>query len=347
MILKVTIIKNNQRKERIKLISVITSTYNKAKYLDLTLAGYQMQNYKNFELVIVDDGSNDNTEYMIEKYKSVLNIKYYKQKNLGAATARNRALQLAEGNYIIIVDDDRIPCPDFVLEHKKVLDARGQVVSIGKQGLIISQFIPELNLKFKDGFNLYNKYPELLSSNNKQLFEADDIINNFDQVIDKYYLSDYNEESLAEMVEKFGDNLEKFYMAWSKAYGGNMAFDRRFCKQELKYDNNYKGYGCEDIDFSYQLYLQDYHFSFSRNAINYHQEHKRGVNEARDSYKNFQYFYNKYSHLEVLLMKMDFDGVISLGEANSFLNMIYSHYENLDLPIKDYVKRKVKYKNAN
>ena len=50
------------------MISVITSTYNKDKYLDLTLAGYINQTCDDFEIVIVDDGSIDGTKKIIEKY---------------------------------------------------------------------------------------------------------------------------------------------------------------------------------------------------------------------------------------------------------------------------------------
>ena len=54
---------------------------------------------------------------------------------------------------------------------------------------------------------------------------------------------------------------------------GNIAFDRSLCWQLPEYDANYKGYGQEDVDFSYQLYLQGYKFCFCKDTVNYHQEH--------------------------------------------------------------------------
>lgn len=322
------------------MVSIIMSTYNKAKYLDLTLAAYTIQSYKNFELVIIDDGSTDNTSDIVKKYSTLLDIKYHKEKfNSGAATARNKALKLASYNYVIIVDDDRIPHQDFVLEHKKFLDKNPQTVSVGKQGLILSIFSQGLKLKFNDEFLLYNKYPELLNIKYSQLFTPKDIINNFNNILAKYYLSDYNDESLSIIVNN--PMHKNFNMLWTKAYGGNMAFDKTYCKKELKYDVNYKGYGCEDIDFSYQLYLQDFKFAFNNTAINYHQEHKRKENESKESYKNFIYFYNKYHTLEILLMKMDFEGIISLEEANSILNLLENPDYNVQCAIREYIDRKM------
>lgn len=323
------------------MISVIMSTYNKAKYLDLTLAGYQLQTYKDFEIIVVDDGGSDDTQSIIEKYKAMLNINYLKQNNTGIAKARNKALQIAKGRYIIIVDDDRIPSPDFVYSHKKVLETKEKIVSIGKEAHILTIYIPELILKFKDGIKVYNKFPELLDVNYKQILYADDIIYNYSKAIEKCYLSDSDNGMILDVVEKYDVNLEGFHFAWSKAYGGNIAFDRSLCIQQPQYDLNYIGYGGEDVDFSYQLYLQGFDYCFNTKAINYHQEHKRSCNEAREMYINFKYFCNKFPHLEVLLMRMDWDGVISLEDANSFLHIINLNNKDLRNLIDEYIARRV------
>ncbi len=102
-------------------------------------------------MVIVDDGSDDNTEEIVHKYDKNLKIVYIKQRNCGIAIARNKALQLASGKYIIVIDDDRIPDPEFVLSHKKILDRRDKIVSIGKQCLVMPfmSMVYPLSLRMK------------------------------------------------------------------------------------------------------------------------------------------------------------------------------------------------------
>jgi len=312
------------------MISVLISTYNKSKFLDITLAGYQNQSYKNFELVIIDDGSTDNTKEIVKKYEKVLNINYnYIEKN-GISKARGKTLDNATGDYYIITDDDRIPCKDFVREHKLKLDSGEKCIYIGKECLVLSYFNSDIKFKFKDEFKLYNKFPELLSGEEKKLFSASDVIENFDDVLRDFYLSDYTESYLLNMVERYGENLNGFHLAWSRAYGGNMSFDKRKCSDKLVYDSNYRGYGIEDIDFSYQLYLQGFKFRFHSSAINYHQEHKRSRDENRQMFRNFEYFCNKYQNLDVKLMKMDWDGIVSLETANDFYGMLINHGDCLE-----------------
>lgn len=315
------------------MISVLLATYNKARFLDLTLAAYVQQSYKDFEIVIVDDGSTDNTREIVGKYQSKLNIHYQPQEKKGISRARAATLEHAKGKYIIITDDDRIPCKDFVYEHKRVLDSGKKCVNIGKECLIASYFSQDVRYRFKDEFRLYNRYPELLDVEGKQLFTAEDILTDFDSVIDKYYLSDYTESSLLNMVRKYGEDLTGFYLAWSRAFGGNMSYNKELCTKPLEYDHNYVGYGVEDIDFSYQLFLQGFHFQFSPLAINYHQEHPRGKRENRDIFRNFQYFCEKYPNLEVQMMKMEWDDLISLEAANDFYRIMRDYKELLGVNI--------------
>lgn len=303
-------------------ISVLLATRNKSRFLDLTLAGYTNQTYKDFELVIVDDGSEDDTPEIIKKYHKELNIKYLPQEKKGISWARSKTLENANGEYVIITDDDRIPCPEFVMEHKRRLDAEEKCVVIGKECLMLSYFTYDTRFEFKDEFKIYNKYPELLDCDNKIMFTSDDVKADFNGLVEKYYLSDYTESCLLNMVERYGEDLDGFYLAWSKAFGGNMSFDMRYLEKELEYDHNYIGYGIEDIDFSYQLFKQGYKFRFSDKAVNYHQEHPRGKTENRDMFRNFDYFCKKYDGVDVKLMKLDWDGKVPLEIANDFYRVL-------------------------
>jgi glycosyltransferase involved in cell wall biosynthesis len=88
------------------LFSIITATYNRAHLLPRAVNSVFNQTYQNFELIIVDDGSTDNTEDVCRSF-SDHRIRYHKQTpNRGVLAARNKALDLATGDYVAILDDD-------------------------------------------------------------------------------------------------------------------------------------------------------------------------------------------------------------------------------------------------
>jgi len=86
------------------LVSVIICTYNRSHLLPRAINSVLNQTYKKFQLIIVDD-STDNTEEVVKLFKDN-RIKYYKHENKGLLAARNRGIDLAKGKYIAFLDDD-------------------------------------------------------------------------------------------------------------------------------------------------------------------------------------------------------------------------------------------------
>lgn len=98
-----------------KLVSVIVPVFNAKKYLLDCIKSLLSNDYKNLELIFVDDGSTDGSLEILKKYKkddSRINI--ISQKNLGAGAARNRGIDAAKGDYLMFVDADDILCPDSI-----------------------------------------------------------------------------------------------------------------------------------------------------------------------------------------------------------------------------------------
>lgn len=88
-------------------ISIIIPVFNASKTIDLCLKSIISQTYKNIEIIIIDDGSTDNTESIINNYAKIDDrIKLIKQKNSGVSTARNNGVMNANGSYIMFVDCD-------------------------------------------------------------------------------------------------------------------------------------------------------------------------------------------------------------------------------------------------
>lgn len=90
-------------------LSIIICCYNSEKYLEKTINSVVAQKYKKWELIFINDGSNDHTEKIIlnfiEKNKNLSTV-YFKQKNKGFANARNKGVELAKYDWIAILDHD-------------------------------------------------------------------------------------------------------------------------------------------------------------------------------------------------------------------------------------------------
>ena len=86
---------NNQSNKG--LVSVIIPTYNFAKYIGKAIESVMLQTYPFWELIIVDDGSTDDTKEVVANYLSDKRIFYYHQENAGQAKATNTAIKAAKG----------------------------------------------------------------------------------------------------------------------------------------------------------------------------------------------------------------------------------------------------------
>jgi glycosyltransferase involved in cell wall biosynthesis len=91
-------------------VSITLTTFNGATrgYLGFAIESILNQTYKEFELLIVDDGSSDNTKEYCEKYLSDDRVKYIYQENKGLAGARNAGIENSQGKYICFLDDDDV-----------------------------------------------------------------------------------------------------------------------------------------------------------------------------------------------------------------------------------------------
>ena len=106
--------KHNNNMQNNGLVSIITPTWNCASFICETIRSIQAQTYRNWELIISDDCSADNTKKVIEPYLQEDNrIKYIcNDKNSGAAITRNNALKLAQGKWIAFLDSDDLWLPE-------------------------------------------------------------------------------------------------------------------------------------------------------------------------------------------------------------------------------------------
>ena len=99
-------------------VSVIIPTFNGAHKLANIFKALKAQTFSDFELVVVVDGSNDNTKEVLDQYKKEFqNCKVIYQQNGGRAKVRNAGAKEAGGDLLIFFDDDMLPEPDCVAIH--------------------------------------------------------------------------------------------------------------------------------------------------------------------------------------------------------------------------------------
>jgi glycosyltransferase involved in cell wall biosynthesis len=100
---------------RHNLVSVIIPAYNAAHFLAKAVASVERQGYSPLEIIVIDDGSTDNTAEVVRSLRSV--DRYLRQENAGPATARNRGIEIAQGEFIAFLDaDDEWPAGKLDLQ---------------------------------------------------------------------------------------------------------------------------------------------------------------------------------------------------------------------------------------
>ena len=182
-------------------VSVIVPVYNVEKYLDKCLTSLVNQTLKELEIIIINDGSTDNSQKVIDKYsKKYKNIIAITKENGGVSEARNLGLEKATGEYIGFIDsDDWIEPNMYELMYQKAITENFDIVACDTQAI-------------------YNDKKVYISSNIK-----DDNVSNKELMIDAYAViwnKIYKKELLNDIKFKKGMNfcedVEFLYMIYSK-----------------------------------------------------------------------------------------------------------------------------------
>ncbi len=142
-------------------VSVIIPTYNRADYVLETLASVFAQTYPDYEIIVVDDGSTDDTRAVLAPLAQSGTIRYVFQENQGESAARNHAIHLAEGEFLAFLDSDDLMLPAKLQKQASFLAAHPEM------GLVHSCFNRFNNrgedLGYRDTSHLTGwVYPEIL-----------------------------------------------------------------------------------------------------------------------------------------------------------------------------------------
>ena len=131
-------------------VSIIVPVYNAQKYLKRCLDSIRIQSYKDFEVILIDDGSIDNSGEICDLYCSLdSRFKVMHQENLGVSVARNKGIELATGKYLIFIDSDDEVMPNMLEEMVSYINEYDTDVLISgitfvKEGKKIKDVMPKI-----------------------------------------------------------------------------------------------------------------------------------------------------------------------------------------------------------
>ena len=266
--------------------SVVISTYNKLPRLKLVLYSIECQKIDRevFEVIIINDGSDDGTEQFLSQCEYSFQLKIISTEHTGRAFARNKGIEEAKNDILIFIDDDTVLGADFILNHLKAQRKKLAVY----HGLIREN----VYVKFFEDPCKGILYPDLLI--NKKLEKLHSQCVSYEDIRGGEKLHKMSKISAHEQIVHKVFELNRQDWFWIGFCGGNTSINKKWVLDIGGFDEQYGlNWGCEDMDLGYQLMLSGYPFQVNFQAINYHLDHYRR-NYIVEHKINMDIFTNKY-----------------------------------------------------
>ncbi len=248
------------------LISVIVSTYNRPDALSLVLQSLNQQTDTNFEIIVADDGSRNDTKQLVESFESMgfqpLTHVWHEDTGFRLAAIRNLAATYCTGEYFIFLDGDCVVQPDFIARHRCLCEKNHMVT--GSRVL--------LNKAFTNALIQTNVW-------DFALFKQRLLIKRLNGSINKFLAFHF----------KFCHSSIRYYQGfkWRGIKGCNFACWRSDYEQVNGYDESFEGWGHEDADMVFRLHcsgVKRKSGSFATEVLHlYHPENNRSQAEINKS----------------------------------------------------------------
>lgn len=216
-------------------VSIIIPVYNAERYIETCLWSVDQQTYRDFEVILVDDGSRDNSKLICESFcqKDPKRYKYYWQENSGVSAARNLGISMSTGEWIMFVDADDMISEFTIKELLKSLDG-------GKSDIVIGGYTRDLC-----GFSVSDTTTQYSSGS-----------------LNKLLLNSPNYKRLYSELGILFDDIV-LMAVWGKLYRKSI-----INKNKLKFNTDLKV--CEDVVFNYEYFTYIKNAVFSHSVIYYY-----------------------------------------------------------------------------
>jgi glycosyltransferase involved in cell wall biosynthesis len=288
-------------------ISVVVPTYNKARYLELTLASFEFQDLDDFELVVVDDGSSDDTAHVLRQWTSRLPLRALRFPNGGRAVARNRGIAAARGDVVVFCDDDRVVAHGFVAAHAAAHAGSAQpLVGIGWQQALLFELRPGEDVPAQTLARALAWRPQaaaaLARGESVQMLDIQDLGRD-SRALDELAMADrWFADYILPLVESGNDDISTQRLAWTYGNTGNLSMRRDLLERVGSFDESFRGWGLEDAELHYRMVRAGARTRVLREARNYHLNHPRNDLALRWNWlRNARTFLDKHDSMDIAL----------------------------------------------
>lgn len=245
--------------------------YKKARELEILLYALGRQSYKNFEVIVADDGSGEVIEELVKKYSedSLFPIKLITQEDFGFRKNRilNKAITASNGEYLIFLDGDCIPHKDFLKAH----------FENSESGTVLTGRRVHLNKQLSDNLS-------------KELVSKKEFDNYYLKAIGKSLISKARSTTAEEGIVVKSSVIRKIISGKTNhIVGCNFSLPKELLLKINGFDENYTGPGIgEDTDIEHRLRMLNVHFKSVRNlAVVFHMYHRK----TKENDSNYKYFH--------------------------------------------------------
>jgi glycosyltransferase involved in cell wall biosynthesis len=286
--------------------SLTIPTRNRCAALERTLASLTSQTEPAFEVIVVDDGSDDDTPAVARRFAGRLDLRYLRKAHQGVAAARSSAMRAARGDILIQTDDDRIASPSFVADHLAGhAAAPGPTMLAGQQRGILTEWSSTAGLPATAVAQILARNPQLAPAflePRAELLSADRLTSDLAGALLAFELPEpWWVGYLEPLASHYGPDLTGFAFPWTMAVGGNSSVPRALAEQIGYLDESFVGWGLEDTDFHFRLCQAGARTRVLPDAVSYHQLHRRGPELGRDWMQNARRIAHKHASVELCL----------------------------------------------
>lgn len=227
-------------------VNIILPTYNGGEYIKRAIESVLTQSFSDWELIVIDDGSTDNTREILESYIKNEKIIYIYQKNKGPATAREEGILKSKGLYIAFIDDD----DEWIDKNKlkkqvEFLDKNPEYGLVGTRGIIVDEDrnrimnynVPETDISIRESILLKN--PFIQSS----VMVRKDILNKAGLFFAKEFINaeDYNLWLRIGLLGKLFNLVEPMTMYMFREGNTSSNNKKSILKSNISFIKEYKG----------------------------------------------------------------------------------------------------------
>jgi glycosyltransferase involved in cell wall biosynthesis len=254
----------------------VVPTYNRTRLLRLTLESLEKQNLPRdrFEVLVVDDGSRDDTAAMVRTFENRLDLRYFFQPDKGyrVALARNVGIRNARGEICVFVDAG-------VLLHSEALGAHVASHEAAAEPLALNGYV--------FCFNLNNEDAALI----RKFVDVDDIDTTIAAMAQTGAWPDLRED----FYTRYTDDFDHVPAPWLMRWDCHTSARTEQLRSVGMCDEAFRQWGGEDIDLAYRLHRDGARFAVNRAASSIHYPHdKDHTDNAKSALHNYRYIAEKY-----------------------------------------------------